>query len=251
MTMHRAALGWRGFGLVLLLAAAGLRPLPSAAAEERADIALVLAVDVSNSIDDGRYALQMTGIAKAFEDPQVQESLLAGAHHAAYVGLVEWSNKPIVSIPWTLITSRSDMAAFATEIRTTPRADNQFTCMATALRQIEEKLLPQLPVPADRTIIDVSGDGSENCNPRQPVDAVRDELAAANVTVNGLPILAGDEAATLEAWYREHVIGGPGAFLLPAYGFEDIERAMRQKFVTETSWATLGAGSPRLRRAGG
>lgn len=229
MKLHRA------IGLALALSVAALRPMPAISAEERVDVALMLAVDVSDSIDDGRYALQMTGIAKAFEDPQVQASLLGGSHSAAYVGLVEWSNKPFVSIPWTLLTSKDEMREFAARIRATPRAAHDFTCMAKALRSISDKLLPQLPVPADRTVIDVSGDGQENCNPTQPVDTVRDELAAAGITINGLPILAGDEAATLEAWYRAHVIGGPGAFLLPAHGFEDVERAMRQKFVIEVS----------------
>src|SRR5579859_4316366 len=103
MNLHRALRGWRSLGLATALALTGLGPAPASAAEERVDVALVLAVDVSDSIDADRYALQMTGIAKAFEDPEVQETLLAGGHRAAYVGLVEWSNKPIVSIPWTLI----------------------------------------------------------------------------------------------------------------------------------------------------
>src|ERR1700722_2736868 len=153
MKLHRA------IGLALALSAAALRPMPGISAEERVDVALMLAVDVSDSIDDGRYALQMTGIAKAFEDPQVQASLLGGSHSAAYVGLVEWSNKPFVSVPWTLLTSKDEMREFAARIRTTPRAAHDFTCMAMALRLISDKLLPQLPVPADRTVIDVSGDG--------------------------------------------------------------------------------------------
>lgn len=235
MNPHRGEQYLRSFGLAMLLAIAGLCPMAASSAVERVDVALVLAVDVSGSIDADRYALQMAGIAKAFEDSAVQASLFGGQGRAMYVALVEWSSRPTVSIRWTLLTTTKDMTAFAAEVRATPRANQQFTCMAVALRAITDKLLPQLPVPADRTIIDVSGDGHDNCNPGQPVDTVRDELAAAKVTVNGLPILAGEEADTLEAWYREHVIGGPGAFLMPAYGFEDIARAMRRKFVLEIS----------------
>ena len=84
-------------------------------------------------------------------------------------------------------------------------------------------------------MVDVSGDGAENCNPRETVDEVRDDLVANGATVNGLPILEGDEADTLEAWYRTHLIGGDGSFLVPALGFEDFERAMHRKFITEVS----------------
>jgi len=209
--------------------------VPPASAAEMTDTALVLAVDVSESVTPERYALQMEGIARAFHDREVQGSILSGAHHSMFVTLVEWSNKPFLVLPWTLITSAEEADAFADKIRHAPRADNQFTCLSRALEVIEGKILPFLPAPAERTIIDVSGDGRDNCNPAKSVDAVRDELVAAGTTINGLPILEGDESATLEAWYREHVIGGHAAFLLPAHGFADMQRAMRQKFIVEIS----------------
>lgn len=204
-------------------------------AAETVDTALVLAVDVSESIDVKRYALQMAGIAETFGDPDIQQMILSGPNHAMFVALVEWSNKASLTIPWTLITSRSDAQAFAEAVRRAPRADNQFTCMARGLQIVRDKVLPFLPAPANRTIVDVSGDGRDNCNSRPPVDAVRDQLVLAGVTINGLPILEGDEAGTLEDWYRDHVIGGNGAFLLPALGFDDVERAMRKKFFVEVS----------------
>lgn len=202
---------------------------------EMVDVGLVLAVDVSNSVDAERYRLQMDGIAKSFEDPEVQNAILAGPHRALFVTLVDWSNEPHVAIPWTLITSGAGAQAFAEKVRVAPRAGHEFTCMATALDIIDGKVLPQLPAPADRTIIDVSGDGHDNCNSGEPVDALRDRLVAEGATINGLPILEGEEADTLEQWYRDHVIGGNSAFLIPAHGFADFQRAMRQKFITEIS----------------
>jgi len=199
------------------------------------DTALVLAVDVSGSVDPERYALQMQGIASAFMDAEVQTNLLAGRHHAMLVALVQWSDKPVVSIPWRRIASEDDAAAFADAVRHAPRTAEEFTCMSRALHMIDDKLLPLMPAEAERTIIDVSGDGSDNCNPLEKVDAVRDRLAAEHVTINGLPILEGDEAETLAAWYSAHVIGGPGAFIQPAAGFEDVGRAMRNKFALEIS----------------
>lgn len=225
--MIRAALA----GLLALLLAGNV----ARARAERVDTALVLAVDVSGSVDAERYHLQMEGIARTFEDEGVQAAMLGGPHRAIFVTLVEWSDRPAVSVPWTLITSAEDANAFAARVRRAPRADDQFTCMAVALQLIADKVLPFLPAPSDRVVVDVSGDGHDNCNPIVPVDAVRNELVAGGATINGLPILEGDEALTLEAWYRAHVIGGPGAFLIPASGFADFARAMRSKFLTEIS----------------
>jgi hypothetical protein len=210
------------------------RALPETPA---ADMALVLAVDTSGSVDAERFGLQMEGIARTFEDRQIEDAILSGPHRAIFVTLIEWSDRPVVTLPWTRIASAGDARAFADRVRTAPRADDQFTCMAAALQLIGDKVLPFLPGPAERTIIDVSGDGHDNCNPRKPVDLVRDDLVAAGVVINGLPILEGEEAATLEDWYRRHVIGGAGSFLIPAAGFGDFERAMRRKFIIEISAA--------------
>jgi hypothetical protein len=226
------------------LAAVLLLPIqPARAAPEMVDTALVLAVDVSQSVNDERFALQMDGIAKAFEDEDVQRSILSGPHQAIFVTLVEWSDKAAVAVPWTLIASAADAKAFAAVLRKTPRRGAEFTCMSRALQLVGDKILPFLPMPANRTVVDVSSDGHDNCNLSPPVDALRDELVAGGVIINGLPILDGDEAATLEAWYKAHVIGGTSAFIVPAHGYGDFERAMRRKFVTEISEVPLPLGA--------
>jgi len=224
-------------GLLAMLAASAPSALLAAAQAEQVDLALVMAVDVSESVDDARFTLQMDGIARALESREVQASVLSGPHQAMLLALVQWSNRPVLSLPWTLLTSGADVQQFAARVRRLRRASNGFTCMSVALRSIADKLLTQLPVPAERVVVDVSGDGRDNCNPLETVDQVRDELAASSVTLNGLPILEGDEAATLEGWYRDHLIGGPNAFLVPAESFDDFDRAMRRKFVTEMSAA--------------
>jgi hypothetical protein len=234
---NRAARLLRAFALafssaVLLCSAA--RTAWSSAAES-ADLALVLAVDVSNSVTPERYRLQMDGIARAFEDHEVQNAILSGPHQAIFVTLVEWSNEPHVSIPWTLVTSVPSAQGFAAKVRSAARSGHDFTCMSRALELIDGKILPLLPAAAERIAVDVSGDGHDNCNPEIPTDRIRDRLVAEGVTINGLPILEGEEADTLEQWYRDHVIGGSAAFLVPAQGFADFERAMRQKFIVEIS----------------
>ena len=199
------------------------------------DTALIVSVDVSNSVDEHRYKLQMEGIAKALEDPEVLKAILNGPQGGILVAMVTWADKPRLSLPWQRIANAADAAAVAAKVRAMPRQTGEFTCVSGMLRSISDKVVPQIPAKALRIIVDVSGDGRENCNPDQQPAAVRDELTASGVTVNGLPILEGDEGPVLEQWYRENVMGGPGSFILPADGFGDFGRAIRQKFMIEIS----------------
>jgi hypothetical protein len=201
------------------------------------DTGLVLAVDVSGSVDADRYRLQMAGIATAFEDPAVQDAILSGPRQSLLITLLQWSDKAQISVPWTLIASAEDALGFANKVRVASRVASQFTCMAQMMRFVADKVLPRMPAQPVRTVIDVSGDGAENCNPATPVDTVRDELIGDAVTINGLPILEGDDHDHLEPWYASHVVGGKGAFLTAAHGFGDFTRAIRQKFLIEISSA--------------
>lgn len=199
------------------------------------DTALILAVDVSNSVDARRYRLQVDGIADALEDPSVLAAILGGPRRSIAISIVLWADRPRFSIPWVRIASAADAAALAGKVRRLPRQGGEFTCVAQMMRFVADKITPQIPMRAARVVLDVSGDGRENCNPELAPAAVRDELVGIGLTINGLPILEGEQATTLAGWYRENVIGGLGAFLLPAQGFEDFGRAFRQKFMTEIS----------------
>ncbi len=227
--MRAAALALLAIGLM------GTPPVVAQSTRDRVDVALVLAVDVSGSVDDSRFSLQMEGIARAFEDRDVQNTILSGPYGALLVTLVNWSQKPQIAVPWRVITSPADAMAFAAHVRRAPRRAEDFTCMSLMMQVVGEKLLPLMPVPADRLVVDISGDGRDNCNPRTTVDSMRDGLVADNVTVNGLPIREGREAETIAPWYEQHVIGGAASFLLPANGYQDFGRAIRQKFIIEIS----------------
>jgi hypothetical protein len=227
--MRAAALALLAIGLM------GTPPVVAQSTRDRVDVALVLAVDVSGSVDDSRFSLQMEGIARAFEDRDVQNTILSGPYGALLVTLVNWSQKPQIAVPWRVIASPADAMAFAADVRRAPRRAEDFTCMSLMMQVVGEKLLPLMPVPADRLVVDISGDGRDNCNPRTTVDSMRDGLVADNVTVNGLPIREGREAETIAPWYEQHVIGGAASFLLPANGYQDFGRAIRQKFIIEIS----------------
>jgi hypothetical protein len=210
--------------------------------------ALVVSVDVSNSVDDARYKLQMEGIAKALEDPGVIDAITGGGNGGILFSMVTWADTPAFVLPWMRIANKADALAAAKRVRTLPRQGGEFTCMTRMLRSANDKIVPQIPAKAGRIIIDVSGDGPDNCNAEETIEHVRDELVANGVTINGLPILLDTPESgvllpkqvpggphPLEQWYRDHVMAGSGSFVLAAQGYGDFERAIRQKFVVEVS----------------
>ncbi len=228
----------------------------------KVDTALVLAVDVSDSVDAERYRLQMEGIARALEDDGVIAAITSGAHGGIALALVTWADKGQVSLDWQIIRSVDDANRVAMRIRSLPQVTGEFTCMARMMKLLKESVVDALPVEAARTVIDVSGDGIDNCDYPAETKRRRDDLLALGITINGLPIIVqgenetvgagayrapglelngganigpASERTTLDQWYKEFVVGGPANFLLPAHGFEDFGRAFRQKFVTEIS----------------
>ncbi len=242
--------GWAcGFATALGLAAlvAASAPIVRAQSLDFVDTALVVAVDVSNSVDEKRYRLQMEGIAKALEDPDVLKAIFNGPQGGILFSMMAWSDKPNFIVPWQRISNKQEAFAVASMVRKLPHQGGEFTCLSKMLRNISDKIVPQLPTQALRVVIDVSGDGKENCNPKEPVSLVRNELVGYGVTINGLPILEGDEAETLESWYAENVRGGSGGFVLPAAGYDDFGRAIRQKFVIEISgWQSQAQHEAKL-----
>ena len=105
--------------------------------------------------------------------------------------MVTWADKPRIALPWRRIASVADAKALALEVRALPQQGGEFTCVTGMLRNVADKVITQIPMKAARIIVDVSGDGKENCNPLEATTAVRDELVSYNVTINGLPILEG------------------------------------------------------------
>jgi len=235
---------------------------PSSAQVPAVDTALILAIDVSNSVDDARYALQMEGVARALEDPEVIAAISGGGMGSILLMIVAWSDRAEVALPWQIIASAEDGRKAAQSVRGLPQRRGEYTCVARMMGFVNNVVLPTVPAQAGRIVVDVSGDGIDNCAVRGTSDKERDLLVSAGVTINGLPIIVKGEndivgagayrapgygldnlgpdtdTTTLDAWYSEHVIGGPGAFLKTAQGYEDFGRAFRQKFVTEVSGAT-------------
>lgn len=201
------------------------------AAAEPVDIELVLSVDSSGSIDNGEFALQREGYARALTHPEVVAAIQRGPHRAIAVTFIEWSGPEIRTqvVGWTRVSGPADAEAVAATLRRAPRTIfGGGTSLAGAILS-GAAAFEQNGFEGVRRVIDVSGDGPNNRG--TSVTAARDAATARGITINGLPILEDDEG--LADYYRDFVIGGPGAFVQPAQGFADFERAVRRKLLQE------------------
>lgn len=228
--------------VVALLAAAPARA-------EGVDLLLVLAADVSRSIDDGEFALQRKGYAAALTDPRVIKAITGGPKHAIALTFIEWSgatDQKIV-VDWTVIHDGEDASVTAATILTAPRSFLSRTSISAAIDFSMDRL-NAAPIKAERRIIDISGDGTSNSG--RLVTEARDEAVAAGVTINGLAIintqanpgfaLHTQPPGGLPNYYKENVIGGAGAFLLVVENFETFADSMTRKLVSEIAGLPAG-----------
>lgn len=246
-----------------MVVASALFPAPSPASPlAKVDTALIVSIDISESVDDERYYLQLEGIAQALEDKAVIATILSGQNNAILFAMVAWADTSKLVVPWTLLASSDDALTLASTVRKLPRITGEFTCLARMFLAMPDLVLSRQPLPAAHVVIDVSGDGIDNCSGDEPTREARDALIKRNITINGLPIvedpnrlfgqgayrapgtpmeylkpLESTQHFTLEEWYRTNVMGGDQSFILPANGYADFARAMRQKFITEISRA--------------
>lgn len=204
----------------------------------QADLALVLAVDVSSSINDERFGLQREGIARGLESSEILEAIANGPHHTIELAIIEWSERQHVVVDWTTIRGRADLEVVLKALRTSPRPDVGYKTNVAAGIVNAAGLFETAPLPAGRKIIDVSGDGQQN-DGRLAAEAARDSAVAQDITINGLPITSGEEPE-VDRWYRTHVIGGDGAFMVVANGHDDFVDAIRKKLSLEVAGVSLG-----------
>jgi hypothetical protein len=211
---------------------------PVRAAETKVDLALILAVDSSASVNWDEFNLQINGLAEAFEQASLQQAIAAGKTGAIAVTVVEWSGaqEQRISVPWTVIRDSVSAKAFAAALRNAPRYfERSGTSISGAIR-FALGLFAQGGVQTERRVIDISGDGRNSAGP--VVAPWRDAAVAAGVVINGLPIV--NEEADLEAHFLREVIGGEGAFTVAANDYEDYRQAILTKLIREVKGAWLG-----------
>src|SRR6185503_6727418 len=218
------------------VAAAGLLLRP-ALAQTVVDLELVIAVDVSLSMDLDEQRLQRDGYIMAFRDPEVHKAITSGPNGRIAVTYMEWAGPPTqqVVMPWTVIDSAQAARAFADRLEATPISRARMTSISAAL-QYSGHLFDSSGAKGIRRVIDVSGDGPNNAG--MPVVPVRDELVAKGIVINGLPIMLKlaqgfFDLAELDLYYADCVIGGTGSFMIPIKERGEFRTATRRKLLLE------------------
>jgi hypothetical protein len=218
----------------LLVAAAAFLAVAAGsarAADPAVDLNLVLAVDVSGSVNQTRFELQRQGYAAAFRNPRVLQSIAAGAHRAIAVSMVQWTGPTlhVVVVDWMLVHDEASARALADTVATVPRQLFGGGTSLSGAIDYSMQLLAKSPYASDRRVIDISGDGSNNRG--RPAEMARDEAVTAGVVINGLPILSLEP--DLDGYYRQNVTGGTGSFVVVAHSFDDFADAILEKLVNE------------------
>jgi hypothetical protein len=235
---------------VLVLLGPGVLARP-ALADDRVDLLLVLAADISRSVDDRKFRLQREGYAAAITDPRVVRAMAGGPMGRIAICFVEWAGDTdqAMVMDWTSVGNADEAQAIAKRIKDAPRAFMGRTSISAAI-DYSMGLMGRSPFQSDRRVIDVSGDGTNNSG--RPVTEARDAAIALGVTINGLVILSEIPLATnpmhthppggLTQYYEKNVIGGPGAFVVEAEGFEAFGQLLISKLIKEIAEAPT---SPR------
>jgi hypothetical protein len=239
--------------LATLLLAGG-----EAGAQTPVDVELVLAVDMSQSMDAGEHALQRRGYLSALTHPDVLGAIRSGIYGRVAITYVEWGGAfaQAVAVPWTLIEDEASAEGFATALAARPIRTIHGTSLSGALA-FAASLFDDNGYDGLRRVIDVSGDGPNSSG--GPVAPMRDAVLERGLIVNGLPIMLREPGYTpwsipdLDLYYADCVIGGPGAFVLPVDEPSQLAAAIRQKLVLEIAGArptltpaTAAAPAPRI-----
>ncbi len=205
----------------------------TSAATTEVDLQLVLAVDSSGSIDDAEFILQRWGYANAFRNPRVISAIRNGLHRAIAVTYIEWSGPGIqVTIAdWTVIKDAATANRFADSLEAVPRAmiSGNGTAVGEAIVMAAGHF-DNNKFNSSRRVIDISGDGPVTVG--RPAAWARDRVVARGITINGLPVID-ERYPNLELFFLDHVIGGQGAFAIPAHGFKDVAAAVLSKLIRE------------------
>ena len=208
-------------------------PIAPAPASQPVDVQIVLAVDASGSVDDDRFELQKQGYAKAFLNPRVLNAIRNGSEQAIAVSMVQWTGPTlhVIMVPWTVVRDQRSAQAVAALISAAPRQIFGGGTSLSGAIDFSVLMLTSSPYRATKRVIDISGDGSNNLG--RPAEQARDEAVKMGIRINGLPILAVEP--DLDVYFRESVIGGPGAFIIPVKSYDAFAEAILRKLVAEIS----------------
>lgn len=243
--------GWGAlcFAVSLVIAAAGA--VRAAEPQPQVDVALVLAVDVSSSVDEGEAGIQRAGYIAALRDPRVADAIRGGLIGRIALTYVEWASPTDQRqlIPWREISDAASLQAFADELQKAPYKPGSTTSISAGI-DFCVQLLQKSGIRAIRRVIDISGDGYSDYG--RNVRGARDDAVKAGIIVNGLPIM-NERAAyrtkippDLDEYYKANVTGGRGSFTLVVKKLDDFNRLVLQKLILEI--ADNRAAKPEVKK---
>ncbi len=219
-------------GLTLACCAVGVLARPAAA--EEVDFELVLAVDISASMNADEARIQRQGYIDALSDPEFLRAVKRGGRGRIAISYVEWAGagQQWLTLPWTVIDSAQSAQAFAERIPMPRDINQQGTSIANGIRFATAEI-ERNGYDAPRRTIDISGDGPNNAGTQ--VRLASDDAASRGITINGLPIINhdGSDFAGIDRYYADCVIGGPGAFIIPVQSMAEFATAIRRKLILE------------------
>lgn len=195
------------------------------------DLVLVLALDVSGSVDRQEYDLQTRGLAAAFRNPKIMDAIRRGRRRQIAVVAVQWAGlgKQAIAVPWTIIKDGESAERFAERLGGMQRRYLNSETDLSGVIEFATAVALAAPMAAARRVIDVSGDGMDNVT--FTTLAARDRALRAGLTINGLAIL--NETPELHKYYDHNIIGGPEAFVIKAIDYEDYAAAILRKLLRE------------------
>lgn len=195
------------------------------------DLALILAIDCSYSVDRAEYELQLNGMSRAFRRQEIVDAIRNGTHARIAVAVVQWSDlaHQAIVVPWQIVSDEASAARLADAIAVTPRNLAEGGTSITAMMGFGAKMLSALPFKADRYVIDIAADGRNN-NGGDP-RPMRDVVIARGITINGLAIL--NEVETLDKYFQLYITGGPANFVEIANNYEAYSVAIFRKLLRE------------------
>ena len=229
--------------LVLVVILEMLVGTVAGSAQVDVDLKLVIAVDISMSMDPDEQKLQRDGYVGAFRDPNIVRAIRSGQRGRIAVTYFEWAGPQVqnVLMPWQIIDNDASANVFAEKLASQPYTRRMRTSISSALI-FGQNLLNETEFRANRNVIDVSGDGVNNSGPLMA--RAREQVLAAGIVINGLPILVKPtmswspwDAPDLDLYYGKCVVGGPGSFMIPITTPEGFATATRQKLLLEIAAA--------------
>jgi hypothetical protein len=233
-TLRLSRLHWAltmAFGLSLLAALYLRYGTPARAQTADVDLALVLAIDCSFSVDTTEFRLQMQGLGQALRRKEIHDAIAQGTTGRIAVSVFQWSDdrSQLIVVPWTIIDGSASANALADKLETMPRKLAEGGTSISSAMRFAAAMLEAAPMRSERLVMDISSDGRNNIG--ISTDRVRNDIVNRGITINGLVII--NEWPTLDRYFEQQVVGGPAHFVIVANDYPAYAEAIYRKLLRE------------------